>query len=452
MRRTLIGWTAAIVGLIAAALAIGAWSFADRREWTTDSKPALQAYQAGLDARLRFYMPDAAENFRRAVELDPSFAAARVQLMEVSGSSEERGRMAEALRALDPAQLTERERFLVQLALARADHDSERFTDTARRFLDARPDDPWALYLAGTLAWEGQEWQEAEKLYLRLLQVDPNWVTARNHLGYLAMAQGKFAEAEEHFRTYEFVAPDQANPHDSLGELLVLRGRYEEAREELESGLELRPDFCASYRNLLGISLFEGDSSGFEPVLDRIDAHCSPKEAEKVRCETRLFVAYLDRDYDLPWRENIDLCLSRAGERGLLFHRLALLAHRDDVAAAEETAWRDMAEKSSSYVGKMGGPRSQLLHIEGVRLLAEGDPAAAAERFRQADEYIHYWGLGDGRLKLYNRMNLAIALERAGDESAARKVLDEVREVNPRWVENYPEIRERTPGPSAARG
>jgi len=452
MRRTLFGWTAAVVALVAAGIAVSAWSFADRREWTTDSKPALQAFQAGLDARMRFYVSDAVEHFRRAVELDPSFAAARVELLETSGASEEREQMAEALRGLDPAQLKERERYLVELALARADHDPERYSDAAARFLAARPDDPWALYVAATLSWEGQEWSEAEKLHQRLLQVDPNWVTARNHLGYLAMAQGRFADAEEHFKTYEYVAPDQANPHDSLGELLVLTGRYEEARAELEAGLELRPDFCASYRNLLGIALFEGQTAEFEPVLDRIEAHCPPRETEKVRCETRMFVAYLDRDYDLPWRENIDLCLSRAGERGLIFHRLALLSGRDEVAAAEEDAWRGLAEKSSRYVGKMGGPRSQLLHIEGVRLLAEGDPAEAAERFREADEYIHFWGLGDGRLKLFNRMNLAIALERAGDEAGAREALDSVREVNRRWAEEYPKLRERTPGPSATSG
>lgn len=452
MRRTLFGWTAAIVALVAAAIGLAAWSFADRREWTTDSKPALQAFQAGLEARMRFYNSDAVEHFRRAIELDPSFAAARVELLETTGSSEERERMAQALRALDPGQLRERERYLVELALARVDHDPDRYSDVAARFLAARPDDPWALYLTATLAWERQEWPEAEKLYLRLLQVDPNWVMARNHLGYLAMAQGRFSDAEEHFKTYEFVAPDQANPHDSLGELLVLRGRYDEARAELEAGLELRPDFCPSYRNLLGIALFEGRSADFEPVLERIDAHCSPKEAEKIRCETRLFVAYLDRDFDLPWRENIDLCLPRTGERGLLFHRLALLSGREDVAAAEEEAWRDLAEKSSRYEGKMGGPRSQLLHIEGVRLLSEGDPVQAAERFRQADEYIHFWGLGDGRLKLFNQMNLAIALERAGDEAGARTVLDAAREVNPRWVEHYPEIRERTPGPPSKNG
>jgi tetratricopeptide (TPR) repeat protein len=452
MRRTLFGWTAAIVALVAAAIGLAAWSFGDRREWTTDSKPALQAFQAGLEARMRFYNSDAVEHFRRAIELDPTFAAARVELLETTGSSEERERLAEALRALDPGQLRERERYLVELALARVDHAPDRYSDASARFLAARPDDPWALYLAATLAWERQEWPEAEKLYLRLLQVDPNWVMARNHLGYLAMAQGRFSDAEDHFKTYEFVAPDQANPHDSLGELLVLRGRYDEARAELEAGLELRPDFCASYRNLLGIALFESRSADFEPVLERIDAHCSPKEAEKIRCETRLFVAYLDRDYDLPWRENIDLCLPRTGERGLLFHRLALLSGREDVAAAEQEAWRDLAEKSSRYEGKMGGPRSQLLHIEGVRLLAEGDPVQAAERFRQADEYIHFWGLADGRLKLFNLMNLAIALERAGDEAGARKVLDAVREVNPRWAEHYPEIRERTPGRPSKNG
>jgi tetratricopeptide (TPR) repeat protein len=452
MRRTLLGWTAAIVALVGAATALVVWSSADRREWTTRSRPALQAFQSGLDARMRFYMQDAVEHFRRAVELDPSFAAARVQLLEVSGSPEERQRMAEALATIDPDTLNERERFLVELALARSKHDPDRFTDVVDRFVTARPEDPWALYLKATLAWEKQEWGEAEALYQRLLQIDPNWVMARNHLGYLAMAQGRFADAEESFRTYAFVAPDQANPHDSLGELMVLVGRYDEAREELEAGLALRPDFCASYRNLIGIGVFEGRVDEIERVLGRVEDHCSPREIESIRCDVRMLEAYLSEDYDLPWRENLDACLSTPGERGPIFHLLALLTGRDELARSEEEAWRARLEKSARYEGKMGGPRALLQHLEGVRLLAEGDPGGAAERFLEADEQMHYWGLNDGRMKLYNRMLLAVALERAGDEAAARKVLDQVRAVNPRWAEKYSEVRARTPAPGPRTG
>ncbi len=447
MRRTPLGWTAAIVALVGVVAALAAWSLADRREWTTTSKPALRAYQAGLDARMRFYMLDAAEHFRRAIELDPAFAAARVQLLETSGSPDERTSTAEALRAIDASRLTERERYLVELAIARADRDPQRFTEVVDRFVRARPEDPWALYLSGTLAWEKQDWDGAEELYLRLLQIDPNWVMARNHLGYLAMAQGRFADAEEHFRTYEFVAPDQANPHDSLGELLVLLGRYDEARQELEAGLELRPDFCASYRNLLGIGLFEGGIDEMERVLARVEANCPPQEAENLRCEQQLYEAYLTEDYELPWRERLDVCLSRSGDRGPILHRLALLTGREELAVAEEEAWKAKLEKSARYEGKMGGPRALLQHLEGVRLLADGDPDGAAQHFLEADENMHYWGLADGRMKLFNRMNLAVALERSGDEAAAQKVLDEVRAVNPRWADQFSEVRERTPGP-----
>ena len=452
MRRTLLGWTAAVVALIGATAALLAWSYADRREWTTGSKSALQAYQAGLDARMRFYMQDAVGHFRRAVELDPSFAAARVQLLETSGSAEERARMADALAKSDPATLTEREQFLVELALARSKRDPVRFTGVVDRFVEARPEDPWALYLKATLAWEKQEWGEAEQLYQHLLQIDPNWVMARNHLGYLAMAQGRFADAEESFRTYAYVAPDQANPHDSLGELLVLLGRYDEAREELEAGLALRPDFCASYRNLLSIGVLEGRVDEMERVLDRVENNCSPKETEGLRCEARMTEAYLSKDYELPWRENLDDCMSKPGERGPFFHLLALLTGREELAVSEEEAWKARLKKSARYEGKMGGPRALLQHLEGVRLLADGDPGKAAERFLEADEQMHYWGLNDGRMKLFNRMILAVALERSGDEAAAQRVLDQVRAVNPRWAEKFPEVRARTPAPGPRTG
>jgi len=452
MKRTLLGWTAVVAGVAAALAALLIWSFSDRREWTTESKPALEAYREGLEARMRLYVPDAIERFRRAVELDPGFAAARVQLVELSNDLQERRAMAEALRGVDPETLTRRERFLVELALARAERDGERVAAIAERFAAALPEDPWALFVVATRAWEAQEWERAEQLFQRLLQADPNWVIARNHLGYLAMAQGRFADAEEHFRTYEYVAPDQANPHDSLGELLVLTGRYEEAREELEAGLAVRPDFCASYRNLMGIALFESRVDEMERVLDRIEAHCPGKEAEMARCEARLTAAFFDRDWERPWRENLDLCLSAPHDRGPLFHRVALLAGRDDVAAAEEKAWRELAAKSTRYVGKMGGPQALVLHLEGVRALAEGRPEEAAEKLAAADQRMLYWGLGDGRLKLFTQMNLAVALERSGDSAGARQVLERVRAVNPRWEDFYAGLDERTPGGAAPRG
>jgi tetratricopeptide (TPR) repeat protein len=234
--------TAAVAALAGAALLAHYLMRQSSRAWTTSSPAALAAFEAGLDARMRFYIADAADNFRKALELDPQFAAAKVQLADLSRDGDERKRLRQELETTDLSRLNERERFLVELTRGKREEVPARVA----RYLADHPREPWGLFVAAGQTWDREEFDSAAELYKRLLEVDPNWVLARNNLGYMAMAQARFAEAEEQFRTYAYVAPDQANPHDSLGELLSLLGRYEEARSELERALAIRPDFCAS--------------------------------------------------------------------------------------------------------------------------------------------------------------------------------------------------------------
>ena len=212
-RQLILALTAALVA--AAALVVPYLLKARAGVWATKSPAALAAFESGLDARMRFYLLEAAANFRRALELDPDFAAAKVQLAAVTTDGEERKRLRQDLDAMDISRLSEREGFLVEMARA----GREKQPELSARYLAAHPEDPWALYVAAGQAWDREDFAAAAELYSRLLQVDPNWVLARNNLGYLEMARANFAAAEEQFRTYAYVAPDQANPHDSLGEL-----------------------------------------------------------------------------------------------------------------------------------------------------------------------------------------------------------------------------------------
>ena len=61
--------------VVAAAVTVPFLLRARATEWTTKSPAALAAFEAGLDARMRFYLLDAALDFRQALALDPSFAA-----------------------------------------------------------------------------------------------------------------------------------------------------------------------------------------------------------------------------------------------------------------------------------------------------------------------------------------------------------------------------------------
>ncbi|MBP7588597.1 MAG: tetratricopeptide repeat protein [Thermoanaerobaculia bacterium] len=432
--------------VVAAAVTVPFLLRARATEWTTKSPAALAAFEAGLDARMRFYLLDAAADFRQALALDPSFAAAKVQLAAVTVDGEERKRLRKELEVMDVSALGERERFLVEMARSKR----ELLPELSASYLARHPRDPWGLYVAAGQAWDREDFTAAADLYRRLLEVDPNWVLARNNLAYLAMAQAQFAQAEEQLRTYAYVAPDQANPHDSLGELLSLVGRYDEARAELERAIAIRPDFCASYQHLAGIAIFEGKPEEIPPLAARLAKNCPPEMGAALECEGRFFAAFIAKDFDAPWRDGFASCAGKPGGRGILFYRLALLAGRTAEADAEDVVLAKLVEESrKSGYGKSKARSLQVeaLHEQGLRKLADGDARAAAGLFRAADERASYWGVDEGRTRLFNKLNLALALDRAGEAGESAAVLASVSAVNPAFAEVYASLPERTPGP-----
>ena len=429
-----------LIGLAVLLLAAGGMMLMARRAepaWTTESAEALAALERGLDAQMKFYGSEAREGYWQALEIDPDFVAAKVMvLLHSYGKTNEE--LVEDLRRADLDELTARERFLLRWVLARYDGDSDEADRIAADYLEDHPDDPYALATCSTQAWEERDWEQAEQHYRRLLEVDPNWVAAQNHLGYMAMAQGRFEEAEELFETYQFIAPDQANPHDSMGELLTVLGRYDEAAASLEKALEIKPDFCASYEHLFSLATLAGEGVAYPEIVARSREHCGEHMAEVMDCFAELWNDYLQRDFDAPWSEERRQCMKVYVRESFLLHRLAVLTGRDETARELEELVGKRIEKGDMETKFSEGI---LLHMKGVRLLAEGDAEKAAAYLGKADRLLLYWGQGPAILKMFNQMNLAAALEEAGEKSKAETVLAEVRQVNSQFADSYPAIR-----------
>ena len=435
MRKLLIG-----LGLVLL-LAGGMMLMARRTEpaWTSDSPEALAALERGLAASMKFYGDEAREGYREALEIDPDFVAPKVLMLLNSYSSGGKEEMIDDLRQADPEGLTERERFLVRYVLARhADGGEEEAHEILRDFLEGHPDDPYALATWSIRAWEERDWERAERHYRRLLEVDPNWVSAQNHLGYIAMAQGRFDEAEQLFETYQFIAPDQANPHDSMGELLTVLGRYDEAAAALEKALEVKPDFCASFEHLFSLATLAGDGVAYPEIVARSRESCGERMAEVLGCFAELWTDYLQRDFEAPWGEDRAKCMKVYVRESFLLHRLAVASGRRETALQLEELVAKRVEKGGIEVKMSEG---FLLHMKGVRAIAEGDFERAVSYLTKADRLLLYWGQGPAVLKMFNQMNLAAALEAAGKPEKAEAVLAKVREVNPDFAGAYPAIR-----------
>jgi Flp pilus assembly protein TadD len=419
-------------------LAGGMMLMARRTEpgWSTDSAESLAALERGLAAQMKFYGAETRAGYWEALEIDPDFVAPKVMILLHSYSRREE--LIEDLLQVEPEQLTARERYLVRYVLARHGDHPEAAERIAEEFVEQHPEDPYALSTCSTQAWEERNWERAEQHYRRLLEIDPNWAPAQNHLGYIAMAQGRFEEAEQLFETYQFIAPDQANPHDSMGELLTVLGRYDEAAAALEKAIEVKPDFCASYEHLFSLATLAGDGVAYPEIVARASESCGDRMAEVIGCFAELWTDYMQRDFDAPWREDRAKCMKVYVREAFLLHRLAVIVGRDETALELE----ELVDKRVAK-GGMDAEISQgfLLHMKGVRAISDGDFEQAVSYLSKADRLLLYWGQGPAILKMFNQMNLAAALEAAGKQEKAEAVLARVREVNPRFADSYPAIR-----------
>ena len=432
---------AAVLGAVCVAAAY--WLLrAPEPEWTTRSPRALDELEYGLKALAKRYEMDAVEHFEQALELDPSFAMAKLHLATLSPSRSERKRLHDELRQIDPTPLRPREGFLLAYQLARfegRDGDAEAVLE---EFLAQHPQDPFGLRIECEVAWRSQAWDDAERCYNNLLALHPNRVEAWNNLGHIALARGRFDEARERFKTYRFLAPDQANPYHSLAVLATIRGRYQEAEAELEETVRIKPDFCAAYTQRVDVGFLSGRYELSKTALEDLERieDCAHLRERGVVCALRAWVLYLEGDAEAAWRRLDEGCLERLHGFDLLAHRIAVMTGRVEKGVAMErvvSAYRDQKLKAKQPIhARLIG--ALLAHMRGIRELAGGDLEKAVEHLSEADQDLYYWGGERASIKLFNRLNLLRTLELAGRAPEAAALRREINEINPRLVDTFP--------------
>ena len=429
------------VPVVVIAVAVVVAVTGQRPEWTTSSPQALAEFTKGLDALDKVYLSEASVHFAKAVELDPTFVAAKYFLLksiEAPSSDPQAAKLLAELAAADLAKLTGRERFLIRYALAAHAKDAAKAEEILQAYAAEKPDDPYALDALATVATARQDWAQARRLLTRLIDVAPNRVSAYNQLGYLAMGQGQFAEAEKMFETYRYIAPDQANPHDSIGELDILTGRYGQAKKELDEALRIKPDFCASSGHLMILALVERRPDDAQRALAQAESAggCSAFMDRMMKCSIALWTPFLAGDWGGVWQAGHGACADEDdGDSGFMVWA-ALRTGRTSEADALITKARERLAKLPPAAPSRRYLEAEVAHLEGARLLAEDEPAKAAERFRFADQAMSYRELGPGLFKLINRFVLAQALQAAGARDEAAAVLAEARAVNAKFIDS----------------
>ena len=247
-----------IMGLIAALLLIGlglGLTGGNGGDQVSDSPEAIRLCEEGTKDLNAFRWQSAVEKLGQCLELDPALAEASISRTFALGRlGEKTEAKAELARAdsLTAVIKDDRRRMLAQLRLSGVSNSKfYGMRDSLLTRLDAEvPDNIYVLEAKAGSAMRSSDPGEAEAIWKRALEVDPNYAGSYNNLGYMELNRGNYEKAIEYMQKYAFLAPNLANPHDSLGEVLMVLGRYEEAEAEFRVSIEMQPDFYHSLINL----------------------------------------------------------------------------------------------------------------------------------------------------------------------------------------------------------
>ena len=233
MKKRWILWVSGGVLLLGAGVA-AALFMANRRDVTTTSEAAYQAYREAIANENRFYIKEARVGFARALELDPNFAMAMLGLSR-QAKDEDQAKALIKRAAREEGRLTERERLHVEIQLAYAEKRPEDAIVVARQLHEKYPDDVRAAILLAHDEQSKGNSDQAIRVFEEVLAVDPNNADAYNQIGYHYGYRGEYDKAMDSLKKYQFIASDTANPFDSLGGGSSVLGPLQRGHRESQS-------------------------------------------------------------------------------------------------------------------------------------------------------------------------------------------------------------------------
>ncbi len=173
--------------------------------------------------------------YERAVEIDPTFGFAVMQLIDIYQKSNEFGKAAEVLQPLineDPANLDlQRQQALFFLRAGQPEKARAAF----KSLVEADPKDSRSLYYLAEALTDLEQFEESDKIYRQLLEKTPDDTDLLASFGLSQIGQKKLDEAAKTFETLlkQQDVPDnlQVLAKTQLGYIALQRGQYAAAIE-----------------------------------------------------------------------------------------------------------------------------------------------------------------------------------------------------------------------------
>ena len=236
---------------------------------TTKSNEARELYVQGRDLAESLQGQESRTFFEQAVEMDPDFAMAHLQLAFAQPSAKEFfASLDRAVALVD--QVSDGEQFWIKGVDAGVNGFAMKQREYYQQMVDAYPNDERAYNLLGNSYFGQQEYAAAIEQYNKAVEIAPNFSQPYNHMGYAYRFLGNYQEAEKAFQKYIELIPNDPNPYDSYAELLMKMGRYDESIASYKEALTQNPQFVASYIGIATNLNLKGEHQEARNVLQEL--------------------------------------------------------------------------------------------------------------------------------------------------------------------------------------
>jgi predicted TPR repeat methyltransferase len=137
------------------------------------------------------------------------------------------------------------------LALERQQHEQlDEAEALYRRVLEIEPERPEAMHYLGVLQQQRGRSDEAVALVTRSLALVPDRADWHSNLGIILQNRGELHAAVDAYRQAIVLGQGHANAYSNLGVLLRAVGRLDEAEAAYRRAIELNPQHADAYQNL----------------------------------------------------------------------------------------------------------------------------------------------------------------------------------------------------------
>jgi tetratricopeptide (TPR) repeat protein len=213
---------------------------------TTSSSPEARAlYDSAIEFWETLHTEQALAKWRRALELDPHFAAAHALLSYASPEPTEQARERAAAKAL-AGSVSPSEALLIRWFVGVREDNYVEAIAAMNDLLERYPRDKHLQLWSGAWLFRMNEYGAAQQRLEKAVALDAGYSAALNELGYAYASLKDYPRAVETMQRCVALLPGEPNPEDSLAEILRMSAHYDEALEHYRKALSIDPRFHSS--------------------------------------------------------------------------------------------------------------------------------------------------------------------------------------------------------------